>query len=142
METTRDLEMFENINVANTETVKNDDLQSDVARDKSSARARSYLVVFINRSNLTFIKYRLQFVGAATWSSWSNINVSRTCSLGTLQDCFNQQKWQDLFVIDCDSRGFILEVESTPNAQGESLRLSTDPIYPDCNRAGGVVSYE
>ncbi|WP_312994318.1 hypothetical protein [Chryseobacterium flavum] len=133
------LQQFENISKGNT--VSTQDLPSTVV-EKADTKGNPYLIVFINKSNRCFTSYRFRFINSPDWTSWTSINICRTCNLGSMQDCFNSRQWKDLFVIDCSAGAFELEIRTNKNPQGEYFLIQSDTYIPDCTKAGGVVSWE
>lgn len=110
--------------------------------EKIEIKGNPYLIVFINKSNRCFTSYRFRFINNPNWTSWANINICRTCNLGSMQECFNAKQWKDLFVLDCSAGAFELEIRTNKNPQGEYFIIQSDTYVPDCTKAGGVVSWE
>ncbi|CEJ70664.1 hypothetical protein BN1195_02992 [Chryseobacterium oranimense G311] len=133
------LQQFENISKGNTVSIQH---LTATATEQVEAKGNPYLIVFINKSNRCFTSYRFRFINSPNWTSWTSINICRTCNLGSMQDCFNSRQWKDLFVIDCSAGAFELEIRTDKNPQGEYFLIQSDTYVPDCTKAGGVVSWE
>jgi hypothetical protein len=132
------LQLFGTISKGNSVDIKHmEETQTETEKDDRSP----YLIVFINKSNRCFTSYRFRFINSPNWTTWTNINICRTCN-SSMQDCFNGKQWRDLFVIDCMAGAFELEIRTDKNPQGEYFLIQSDTYVPDCTKAGGVVSWE
>ena len=103
---------------------------------------RNYVIALANRSDTCF-----QFIRTTkndgSWNNWTTIGrICRTCSLSSLQQCFDQGKYQPLISITCGVPDFLLQLATPPDANGNSQAWEWGYISASCSFPGGVLFFE